>query len=389
MRVAAMFGKLARPASMQLDRSTVSGRSICDLEPVHVTDLQNADDEFAAGREYAIKFGHRSILAVPLVREGRALGTIMVRRAEVRPFEQKDIALLTTFAHQAAIAIENVRLFNAEQQRTRELSESPGAADGDIRSAACDLKLARRIETGIQHHPRERDLHLHRQIRRAVSRRKCWRISRGGAAQRTAPLRRSTPAKSGRNRATGHCYWDRSGEQTAMPDHRYFGRACLRQRSGTAQSSEALGRAHHVERADAERRRSRWADRDLSSGGFAVRQQADRPGSGLRRPGRHRHREHAAAQRITTIERLARTADRDLRSAQDHQPLDLRSADRARYARGIRPPGSAKRRQHRSNRAQGNGYRGVACTASRPNSRRSWPIIRFPRRARDRSSAAP
>ncbi len=124
MRVAAMFGKLARPASMQLDRSTVSGRSICDLEPVHVTDLQNADDEFAAGREYAIKFGHRSILAVPLVREGRALGTIMVRRAEVRPFEQKDIALLTTFADQAAIAIENVRLFNAEQQRTRELSES-------------------------------------------------------------------------------------------------------------------------------------------------------------------------------------------------------------------------------------------------------------------------
>ena len=61
---------------------------------------------------------------MPLIREGRALGAIMVRRTEVRPFEQKHIALLTTFADQAAIAIENVRLFKAEQQRTRELTES-------------------------------------------------------------------------------------------------------------------------------------------------------------------------------------------------------------------------------------------------------------------------
>ena len=61
---------------------------------------------------------------MPLIREGRALGAILVRRADVRPFEQKHIALLTTFADQAAIAIENVRLFKAEQQRTRELSKS-------------------------------------------------------------------------------------------------------------------------------------------------------------------------------------------------------------------------------------------------------------------------
>src|SRR5262249_33849164 len=63
-------------------------------------------------------------LAVPLIREGRALGNILIRRWEVRPFEQKHIALLSTFADQAAIAIENVRLFEAEQQRTRELAES-------------------------------------------------------------------------------------------------------------------------------------------------------------------------------------------------------------------------------------------------------------------------
>ncbi|MGD0151032.1 MAG: GAF domain-containing protein, partial [Xanthobacteraceae bacterium] len=125
LRVGGTFGDLGRPiGEVQLDRSTVMGRSICDLRPVHIADLQNAGDEFALGRELAIKFGHRSILAVPLIREGRALGTILVRRTDVRPFEQKHIDLLMTFADQAAIAIENVRLFKAEQQRTRELSES-------------------------------------------------------------------------------------------------------------------------------------------------------------------------------------------------------------------------------------------------------------------------
>src|SRR5262249_12149216 len=95
-----------------------------DQKPVHVADLQNAGDEFASGREFAKKLGHRTILCVPLIREGRALGTISVRRMEVRPFEQKHIALLKTFADQAAIAIENVRLFKAEQQRARELTEA-------------------------------------------------------------------------------------------------------------------------------------------------------------------------------------------------------------------------------------------------------------------------
>ena len=124
LRDAAWFGELARTLVMVLDRSNVTGRSIYDLKPVHVIDLQNAGDDFSAGREYARKLGHRTTLAVPLIKEGRALGTILVRRTEVRPFEEKHIALLTTFADQAAIAIENVRLFKAEQQRTHELTES-------------------------------------------------------------------------------------------------------------------------------------------------------------------------------------------------------------------------------------------------------------------------
>jgi GAF domain-containing protein len=124
LRIAATFGQLERPPGVPLDRSTVSGRSVCDRQAVHVVDLQKAGDDFARGRELAIKHGHRTTLAVPLIREGRALGTIVILRTEVRPFEQKHIALLTTFADQAALAIENVRLFEAEQQRTRELTES-------------------------------------------------------------------------------------------------------------------------------------------------------------------------------------------------------------------------------------------------------------------------
>jgi signal transduction histidine kinase len=127
LQIAATFGDPGRRAdteALPLDRSTISGRSVIDAQPIHVADLQQAGDEFARGRDLAKRFGHHTTLAVPLIREGRALGNILIRRTEVRPFEQKHIALLSTFADQAAIAIENVRLFEAEQQRTRELGES-------------------------------------------------------------------------------------------------------------------------------------------------------------------------------------------------------------------------------------------------------------------------
>ena len=121
----ATYGELGQypGESIPLDRSTVMGRSVCDRRPIQVEDLQNAD-EFELGRKLALRFGHRTILAVPLIREDRALGALLVRRNEVRLFDQTHVSLLTSFADQAAIAIENVRLFEAEQQRTRELAES-------------------------------------------------------------------------------------------------------------------------------------------------------------------------------------------------------------------------------------------------------------------------
>ena len=126
LRIVSGFGEIGRPVNepFPLDRSTIAGRTVVDMQPVHVEDVQQAGNEFVLGQAYGQKFGHRTILGVPLIREGRALGAIAIRRTEVRPFEQKHIVLLSTFADQAAIAIENVRLFEAEQQRTRELAES-------------------------------------------------------------------------------------------------------------------------------------------------------------------------------------------------------------------------------------------------------------------------
>ena len=111
-------------ASWPIGRDWVTGRAFVDRKPVHVPDLTELAAEFPAGHAMALRLGHRTLLAVPLLREGEAIGALVIRRLEVRPFSEKQIDLLTTFADQAVIAIENVRLFEQVQARTAELSES-------------------------------------------------------------------------------------------------------------------------------------------------------------------------------------------------------------------------------------------------------------------------
>jgi two-component system, NtrC family, sensor kinase len=106
------------------DRSTVSGRSIADRSPVHVHDINLEGAEFPVAREMSRRDGGRSVLAVPMLSDGESIGAIVLRRTEVQPFSEKQIALLQTFADQAVIAIGNVRLFEQVQERTRELSLS-------------------------------------------------------------------------------------------------------------------------------------------------------------------------------------------------------------------------------------------------------------------------
>ncbi|RUU42890.1 GAF domain-containing protein [Mesorhizobium sp. M6A.T.Ce.TU.002.03.1.1] len=111
-------------AGLPVARDVVTGRAVLDRAPVHVHDLTEAGVDFATGRAMAHRLGFRTILAIPLLRDGEAVGALMIRRIEMRPFTDKQIALLKTFADQAVIAISNVRLFEEVQARTRDLQES-------------------------------------------------------------------------------------------------------------------------------------------------------------------------------------------------------------------------------------------------------------------------
>ena len=104
------------------ERRSASGRALLEGNVVHIPDAHSDPDyQFVE----ALKHGEfRTILGVPMLREGVPVGVFALTRAEVRPFSDKQIELVSTFADQAAIAIENVRLFEAEQQRTRELAAS-------------------------------------------------------------------------------------------------------------------------------------------------------------------------------------------------------------------------------------------------------------------------
>jgi len=97
--------------SRPLTRSFVVGRAIIDQSVMHIEDIVAAFDDFPDAREPQREFGNRTMLAVPLVRENKAFGAILMRRKEVRPFSEKQIELVKTFADQAVIAIHNVRLF--------------------------------------------------------------------------------------------------------------------------------------------------------------------------------------------------------------------------------------------------------------------------------------
>src|SRR5450631_494015 len=125
LRVRAHYGPIPVDfVDWPIGRGWVTGRAFIDHKPILVHDLQAAVDEYPDGSAMAIRLGHRTILATPLMREGEAIGALMVRRTEVRPFTDKQIELVTTFANQAVIAIENVRLFESVEARTRELAKS-------------------------------------------------------------------------------------------------------------------------------------------------------------------------------------------------------------------------------------------------------------------------
>ncbi len=105
-------------------RSSMTGRAVLERRVVHIRDTQ-ADPDVPEGlRHVTASIGARSWVAVPMLREGDAIGAITVSRREVKPFTEAEIGLLQTFASQAVIAVENVRLFRELQARTEQLTRS-------------------------------------------------------------------------------------------------------------------------------------------------------------------------------------------------------------------------------------------------------------------------
>ena len=128
LRLAAHHGPipygLVGEFTVPLVRGTIGGRTVLDEQTVHVADVQAETEEFPEASRYGQRFGTRTSLSVPLMREGIAIGTIHLRRTETRLFTDRQIALLQTFADQAVIAIENVRLFTELEARNADLTEA-------------------------------------------------------------------------------------------------------------------------------------------------------------------------------------------------------------------------------------------------------------------------
>src|SRR6516162_2747273 len=98
--------------SWPITRGLVMGRAVLNRELIQVHDLRAASEEYPEGYQSSLLVGHRTIIAVPLMRKGEAVGVLTLRRSEVKPFTDRQITLLRTFADQAVIAIENTRLLN-------------------------------------------------------------------------------------------------------------------------------------------------------------------------------------------------------------------------------------------------------------------------------------
>jgi len=147
LRLAASYGESSATMDgregLPVDRDTVTGRAACDRRTIHVRDIAAEDIEYPVGSRIVKGEGWHTTLTTPLLRGGAPIGVILVRRMEVRPFSDKQIALLETFANQAVIAIENVRLFEAEKQHTSALAR----ANRDL--AEREAKIRRLVDSNI------------------------------------------------------------------------------------------------------------------------------------------------------------------------------------------------------------------------------------------------
>src|SRR5215510_16216179 len=130
-----------------LRRGLVMGRAVLDRAIIHVTDLQAETEEYPEGTEIARRDGHRTLLGVPLICAREAIGVIFVRRTAVRPFTDRQIDLLKTFADQAVIAIENARLFTELREKNGALTQAHAQVTETLEQQTATSEILRVISS--------------------------------------------------------------------------------------------------------------------------------------------------------------------------------------------------------------------------------------------------
>jgi signal transduction histidine kinase len=127
-----------RSLPVEPGRGSVIGRALLEGRTIHVSDVL-ADPEFAFAEAQRL-LGFRTVLGVPMLREGVPIGVLLLSRSEVRPFTDREIRLVSTFADQAVIAIENVRLFDEIQDKNRQLAEASEHKSQFVSSVSHELR---------------------------------------------------------------------------------------------------------------------------------------------------------------------------------------------------------------------------------------------------------
>ena len=172
------FTELIQNLPVEPERGTATGRALLEGKVIHIPDVQT-DPEYKWMEAQRLG-GYRTMLGVPMLREEVPIGVLTLSRAEVRPFTDKQIELVATFADQAAIAIENVRLFDEIQDKSRQL------ANGEREQVAVRLQHEPRAAHAAQRH--------HRSDRDDGHQRSALRYGKGAGAAAAREPRRYPPS---------------------------------------------------------------------------------------------------------------------------------------------------------------------------------------------------